>query len=331
MPSVSVIVPVHDAEATLGAQLEALAAQDFDGEWELVVADNGSTDGTVALVRKWTDRLPALRVVDARGRRGVSHARNVGAAAACGELLAICDADDVVTPGWLSALVAASADGDVLAGAFDEESLNPPDVRAWRRPRPTDEPAGSSWFRPYAVGANCAVWARVLDDIGGWDEAYVDGGNDVELSWRAQQHGYRPGRPHPVAGACCPARRPGGRQRPGPVPLPLTGGRSRRQTPVTTRAVARRPGSLVTSMALGNCSLTSLAWVTTRIWRKRLRRRSRARSMRSRRSSSSGPNTSSSTSRPTAPPDWKRTCSEMATRSARLAKSISDPENRSMP
>lgn len=191
MPSVSVIVPVHDAEATLGAQLEALAAQDFDGEWELVVADNGSTDGTVALVRKWTDRLPALRVVDARDRRGVSHARNVGAAAACGELLAICDADDVVTPGWLSALVAASADGDVLAGAFDEESLNPPDVRAWRRPRPTDEPAGSSWFRPYAVGANCAVWARVLDDIGGWDEAYVDGGNDVELSWRAQQHGYR--------------------------------------------------------------------------------------------------------------------------------------------
>ena len=188
---VSVVLPVRDVATTVGEQLAALAAQDFAGRWEVVVADNGSRDATVDVVRAWADRLPDLRVVRADGRRGVSHARNVAAAAARADLLAVCDGDDVVEPAWLSAVVAASERGDVVAGRLDEQALNSPIVRAWRRPRPTDGATVIRGFLPYATGANCAVWKRVVEDVGGWNEDYVAAGNDVEFSWRAQLAGHR--------------------------------------------------------------------------------------------------------------------------------------------
>jgi len=188
-----VVLPVRDVRGTVGQQLAALAAQDFPGQWEVVVADNGSRDATLDVVRKWADRLPDLRVVRADDRPGVSHARNVAASAARADLLAICDGDDVVEPGWLSAVVAASGRCDVVAGRLDEDSLNSPTVKTWRPSRPTDGPTVIRGFLPYAAGANCAVWKRVLEDVGGWNEDYVAAGNDVEFSWRAQLRGHRLG------------------------------------------------------------------------------------------------------------------------------------------
>jgi GT2 family glycosyltransferase len=190
---VTVVLPVRDVAGTIGEQLAALAAQDFARPWEVVVADNGSHDGTLDLVRAWSDRLPDVRVVRADGRPGVSHARNVGVAAARAELIAICDGDDVVAPGWLSALVAAGQRYDLVAGRLDDGPLNPPPVQAWRRPHPHDGAPVIRDFLPYAVGANCAVWKRVVADVGGWSEDYVIGGNDVDFSWRAQLRGHRLG------------------------------------------------------------------------------------------------------------------------------------------
>jgi Glycosyl transferase family 2 len=83
---ISVIVPARDPAATIGGQLAALAAQRYEGSWEVIVADNGSADATVA--DRWIGRIPGLRVVDASGRRGASHARNVGIAASRGDFLA---------------------------------------------------------------------------------------------------------------------------------------------------------------------------------------------------------------------------------------------------
>lgn len=188
---VTVVLPVRDVAGTVGEQLAALAAQDFAGRWEVVVADNASRDGTLDVVRAWADRLPEVRIVHADQRRGVSHARNVAAAAARADLLAICDGDDVVLPGWLSAVVAASAGCDLLAGRLDDDALNPLPVRAWRTPHPQDGAPVIRGFLPYATGANCAVWKRVVDDVGGWNEDYVTGGNDVEFAWRAQLRGHR--------------------------------------------------------------------------------------------------------------------------------------------
>ena len=76
-PRISVVIPVLDAAEWLGHQPAALAAQDVPVPWEVLVADNGSTDETVDVALSWRKDLP-LRLVDASERRGINHARTAG-------------------------------------------------------------------------------------------------------------------------------------------------------------------------------------------------------------------------------------------------------------
>ena len=102
VPEVSVIIPAFNAEDTLALQLGALTDQAGDFTCEILVCDNGSTDGTADLVRDWERRFPIIRLIDASARRGPAAARNIGAAAARAPRLAFCDADDLIGSGWLA-------------------------------------------------------------------------------------------------------------------------------------------------------------------------------------------------------------------------------------
>ena len=84
----SVVIACYNAARTIGGQLESLARQEWSEPWEVIVADNGSTDGSAAIAEQYRSRLPSLRVVDASARRGQAYARNVGAKAARGVALA---------------------------------------------------------------------------------------------------------------------------------------------------------------------------------------------------------------------------------------------------
>lgn len=190
--SVTVIVPARNARPDIDEQLAALAEQDYPGEWEVVVSDNGSTDGLAEhLARHPLRKELHLRVVDSSGTPGVAHARNVGARNAHGDLLAVADADDRVHPGWLSALVAVAAHHDAVGGALETESINAPEIA---RSRPVPEPSRQATvygFLPIAPGCNIAVWKDVFEELGGWDETYaVGGGEDFEFCLRLQLAGY---------------------------------------------------------------------------------------------------------------------------------------------
>jgi glycosyltransferase involved in cell wall biosynthesis len=189
--SVSVVIPAYNAAATLADQLEALSAQQYEDDWEVVIADNGSTDGTADLIRGYRPRFKALTLIDSGRRRGHSVPRNAGARAARGELLVYCDADDVVAPGWLQAMADAARHYDLVGGWLDAGPLNSDTTRSWHRPWPRDQLR--SWLLPYAVSANLGIWADVLQELGGWSTDYEAGGEDTELSWRAQLAGYRLG------------------------------------------------------------------------------------------------------------------------------------------
>ena len=189
---VSVCIPSLDTAATIGEQLDALAAQTYGGDWEVVVLDNGSTDGSDSLVLRWSDRLPGLRVERVEAR-GISHVRNAARRVARGDLLAFCDGDDVVVPGWLAALVDGAVTYDVVGGRLDDRALNAPSVVAWRGAIPQDALMAPLGHLPFAPGGNCAVWADVVDALGGWDPGYVAGSDDVDFSWRAQQRGFTVG------------------------------------------------------------------------------------------------------------------------------------------
>jgi len=186
---ISVIVPAHNAAATLDAQLRCLAAQDYAASWEVVVSDSGSTDETAAIARRWTDRLPALRVVDASSRPGACAARNIGAAAARGDFLAFCDADDEADEGWLTGLAAAALDADMVGGVSDEETLNAANREVYQPPT-WDQLEVWGEFKPFCQGGNCGIWTNVFESVGGWNEDYRRA-TDVELSWRVAFSGHR--------------------------------------------------------------------------------------------------------------------------------------------
>lgn len=187
---VSVVMPVLNAAKTIPDQLAALAAQTYEGDWELVVADNGSSDGSDAIVQTWADRLPSLRVVYALERKGCSYARNVGAKAARGDFILACDADDVVTPRWLEIMVEKGRGCPIVGGGLDQVTLNTDLARSWRPPLPADGLPVALGFLPYAVGANCGMRKEVFQALGGWNERLALCGDDVELSWRAQLASY---------------------------------------------------------------------------------------------------------------------------------------------
>ncbi len=186
--AVSVVVPVFDGAATIGAQLEALAAAQVAGvACEVVVADNGSRDGTVAIARSYADRLP-VTVVDASHRQGANAARTVGVQASRGARLLFCDADDEVDPSWIERMSSAlDAGHELVAGVIDYTRLNAPDVVAWRgAPRAGVIPMMG--FLPGAHLANLAMTRALYERLGGFDDAYT-GGDDIEFVWRAQLDG----------------------------------------------------------------------------------------------------------------------------------------------
>jgi glycosyltransferase involved in cell wall biosynthesis len=186
---ISIVIPARNAAATIAAQLDALAASDDPGvPFEVVVADNGSTDDTVAIVESFADRLP-VRVVDASHVTGANVARNCGVRESHGTWMLFCDADDEVDPAWMARMVAAFQRGHELnAGPIDYVRLNPSEVVAWRGQARSGVGVMAGFLRG-AHTANLGVSRSVFDLIGGFDEDFAHGGDDIEFMWRAQLAG----------------------------------------------------------------------------------------------------------------------------------------------
>ncbi|MDX6674973.1 MAG: hypothetical protein QOH11_2391 [Solirubrobacteraceae bacterium] len=184
------MVPVRDAAEHLACQLDALAGQDHRGPWEVVIADNGSRDGSLDVARRWIDRLPSAQLVRAPATRGPSHARNAGAAAARGDFLAFCDADDVASPSWVRGMADAAGDGDLVAGGVGAGAVNDDLTRSWHGVSPRDRALEGMRFLVHASGTSTGVWTEAFHALGGFDEG-VPAGEDIEFSWRAQLAGYR--------------------------------------------------------------------------------------------------------------------------------------------
>jgi glycosyltransferase involved in cell wall biosynthesis len=113
---VSVVIPARDAEAMIGRTVAAVVAQELDGGFEVVVVDDGSTDGTAE-----TARAAGARVVSNATARGPADARNAGVAASTAPLIAFIDADCIPAPGWLRAGVSALEHADLVQGRVEPE------------------------------------------------------------------------------------------------------------------------------------------------------------------------------------------------------------------
>jgi glycosyltransferase involved in cell wall biosynthesis len=189
---VSVVIPVKNMAELLLAQIEALAAQRTERRYEVIVADNGSTDGTRAVAEQLAERHPWLRVVDAP-TPGPNAARNVGIAAAHADVIALCDADDVVADVWLEELTKAVSSDSFVAGSVLRGGPNTPEERRlWGETAQTPVvPVSVVAGRPTPVSASCAFPKQMWEVLGGFAEGLGIGGDESEFFVRAGQHGYR--------------------------------------------------------------------------------------------------------------------------------------------
>src|SRR5688572_29889439 len=200
MPDTSVIVINWIGRQHLQACLGALAAQQ-GVDFETLVVDNGSTDGSAELVRA---QFPAVRLVALADNRGFAGGNNAGAREARGRHLVFLNNDTVVEPGWLAALRrAADEPGFTLVTSRVVYMHDPALIdsagdgvlqsgAAFKRLHGTRAPEAARSGEVFGVcGAACLVPKVVFDELGGFDEAFFVSHEDVDLSYRARLLGYR--------------------------------------------------------------------------------------------------------------------------------------------
>lgn len=186
----SVVIPTYNAAHLIGEQLEALRNQVGAPPFEVIVADNGSTDDLVGVIDKLALAMPGLRRVDASRGRGVSVARNVGIEAASAERVLICDADDRVSSGWVSAMCKELAEASLVSGPVETTLLSGRSAR-WV---PIDERTDGLfevWGHTYGIGANLGLRRSVWEEVGGFAEDYPAGAEEIDFAWRAHDLGHR--------------------------------------------------------------------------------------------------------------------------------------------
>lgn len=192
-PHLSVIVPVRNGAEQLAESLPALRASDLASDrWELIVVDDGSTDRTAEVADRYADRVLRLE----GGPRGPAYARNRGAEAARGDVLAFVDADVCVHRNALSAMVdtlARRTDVSAIFGAYDTNPRAPGVVSQYRNLLHhyvhTTQPGDADTFWA-GLGA---VRRLIFLQVGGFDEVRYPRPQieDIELGYRLRSSGCR--------------------------------------------------------------------------------------------------------------------------------------------
>lgn len=190
-PALSVVLCTLNGRATISAQLQALAGQVTDRHFEVIVVDNGSTDGTIEVVESFVGLKGKLRIVPAHERKNLSYARNVGVTAALAESVAFCDDDDVVGGGWVEGLLDALETSPYVASAMEYDRLNSP-ARLTGRSRFQSQQIAEMFGIPITNGA-IAIQRSLWFEVGGNDEDFGTTGEDFDFAMRVfEQTGIRP-------------------------------------------------------------------------------------------------------------------------------------------
>jgi glycosyltransferase involved in cell wall biosynthesis len=187
--TVSVIVPAYNAAGVIGDCLQSLLDQENASFEEIIVVDNGSTDGTAGLVRG----TAGVRYLFCEAP-GASAARNMGAREASGAILAFLDSDCRADPGWLSGALAVLAEDEEASGLVGRcAGIN---ANLWaqfaqrRYERFVEEIQGGDGRLMKIDSKNFFVRKDVFDAAGGFDTG-LGNSEDADLGIRLHRAGYR--------------------------------------------------------------------------------------------------------------------------------------------
>lgn len=203
MPAVSFIVPAFNCLPLTQAMTASLVATVPAGlDHEIILVDDGSTDGTGA----WSRGLaPPFRVVSHERNLGYAKANNRGAALARGDRLVLLNNDLLLGRGWLEPMLAAEARLGGRAGAignvqrdFRTGAVDHAGIFINHKGKPEHCRRRPGWLArrilplrrmPAVTGACLLIRADLWRRLGGFDEGYVNGCEDVDLCFRAADAG----------------------------------------------------------------------------------------------------------------------------------------------
>lgn len=203
MEKATVVIPNYNGSKFIGECLESLLAQDIPcSEYDIIVVDNGSTDGSRQLIE---DRFPQAALIALPSNTGFCHAVNVGIEAAATPYVILLNNDTKVRPGFVRALRdAMEARPDAFAVSarmrmWDRQELidDAGDrycVLGWGWARGKGQPA-ARYDRPVEVFSACggaAIYRKsILEKIGLFDEMHFAYLEDLDIGYRARIYGYR--------------------------------------------------------------------------------------------------------------------------------------------
>lgn len=185
---ISVIIPTYNAEKYIGKCLKALLSQNYKKRYEIIVVDDGSTDKTAEIVRKFKK----VKLIE-QEHKGPAAARNLGIKHSKGAILLFTDADCVPTKNWIRFMVEPFKDRSIVGVCGAYKTLNKESLIA--------RFVGYEIERRYEelkkeekidfVGTYSAAYRKnILLKIGGFDESFpLASGEDPELSFRLSEIG----------------------------------------------------------------------------------------------------------------------------------------------
>ena len=187
LPKVSVVVCSYNGARTLRDCLQSLQGLHYP-DYEVIFVDDGSQDNTQEIMKDF----PGVRNI-VQKNKGLSTARNVGIAAATGDVVAFTDSDCMADCDWLYFLVHALLSGDFAA--VGGPNISPP-ATGWIQATVGAAPGSPSHvlltdtIAEHVPGCNMAYHKWALEEIGGFDPEYRKAGDDVDVCWRLMQRGY---------------------------------------------------------------------------------------------------------------------------------------------
>ena len=188
-PKLSIVIPVYNEERAIDACLKSMASQDVEQPYEVVLVDNGCTDQTITVARAASSRFD-LRIVN-EPRHGRGAARRSGFLVARGEIIFSADADTVYPPTWMSQLLRALEEQDVVAATTTAKFE---DLAAWQNYLLNIGQPLAMWLYRVVVGHHClsgfsfAVRRAAYQTAGGFD-AELNADEDADLSRRIARLG----------------------------------------------------------------------------------------------------------------------------------------------
>ena len=162
---ISIIVPFHNAGDTLEACLKSVSGQSF-GDWELILVDDGSTDGSAEAAREYAGSDPRVSLVRLAPGEGVSGARNAGLGRVRGEYFTFLDADDLLAPEALERLekLLRENGADLAAVGFSQFAGEPPVPEHGIRPAGVGDVRrldGKEFLTERVLRGDNHVWAKL--------------------------------------------------------------------------------------------------------------------------------------------------------------------------